>query len=138
MRRRRRGSGQVAGELHPQAKISEADVALARLIAADRTQPRGWIAEMAVALKITDVALISAIGGDTWAIITDPPPVPARQRHRWSGRAPGSRPACPTCAHAKYYAVHEGARCRDVFHTIDHRQFSSPINARKARLWQQH
>ena len=112
------------GESHGAAKLSATDVALARMLARDQALPRGWIADLATKLGVSRGALTMAIGGKTWGHMTDPGPVGLfRQRHD----------PCPTCGHAKHYAVFNGRPCRDKFHTIDHRQFTSARNLRKAR-----
>jgi len=129
--RRGRHAGQVEGERHPAAKLSVIDVSLARLIAADRSHYRGWILELATARGVAESTAVMAIGGRTWKCIEDPPAVPPRMRHNPRGRAGGTRPKCPRCRHAKYYAVHNGKPCHHRFHSIDHRQFTSRLNLRQ-------
>ena len=122
------------GESHGAAKLSATDVALARMLARDQALPRGWIADLATKLGVSRGALTMAIGGKTWGHMTDPGPVGLfRQRHDPSARTSSTRPRCPTCGHAKPSAVFNGRPCRDKFHTIDHRQFTSARNLRKAR-----
>jgi hypothetical protein len=122
------------GESHGAAKLSATDVALARMLARDQALPRGWIADLAAKLGVSRGALTMAIGGKTWSHMADPAPVGLfRQRHDPTARTSSTRPRCPTCGHAKHYAVFNGRPCRDKFHTIDHRQFTSARNLRKAR-----
>ena len=123
------------GESHGAAKLTVTDVALARMLARDQALPRGWIADLAAKLGVSRGALTMAIGGKTWGHMADPAPVGLfRQRHDPTARTSSSRPRCPTCGHAKHYAVLNGRPCRDKFHSIDHRQFTSARNLRKARL----
>lgn len=79
---KRRGIGQVRGEMCAQAKLAAADVALARCIAAERAQPKGWISDFAARRRVICAALTMAIGGQTWRSITDPAPVRAFARVR--------------------------------------------------------
>lgn len=109
--RRRDGLGQVRGETHPAAKFSAEDIALARLLAADRSQPKGWITAFAAARGARCASLVMAIGGQTWADLEDPAPVRAYRRVR-----PSPRPKCSRCHRAKW-----ARGCADVFHRIDHR-----------------
>jgi hypothetical protein len=104
------------------------------MLARDQALPRGWIADLATKLGVSRGALTMAIGGKTWSHMKDPGPVGLfRQRHDPSARTSSTRPRCPTCGHAKHYPVFNGRPCRDKFHTIDHRQFTSARNLRKAR-----
>lgn len=106
---------QLTERYHSQMKVLVEDVALWRLLAADRTLPRGWIEEAADASGVSASTVTMAIGGKTWSDMTDPPPVPPKER--WSPREGGpTRPLCPTCGRRKY-----SSGCRDAFHTVDHR-----------------
>ncbi|MEO7086333.1 MAG: hypothetical protein ABI442_08395 [Gemmatimonadaceae bacterium] len=108
--------GIVEQKFHSQMKVFIEDVALWRLIAADRALPHGWIEQAANARGVSASTVTMAIGGQTWAAMTDPPPVAAKER--WSPRSlRRPRPTCPTCGRRKYGRF----GCRDRFHTIDHR-----------------
>lgn len=99
------------------AKLTAEDVALARLIARDGNQPRGWLIEFARSRRVSNPTLVMAIGGRTWKWMQSPPPVPSFERTRPSTRPPGKRPRCPTCGFPKWHREN----CRNRFHTIDHR-----------------
>ncbi|HEX3865341.1 MAG TPA: hypothetical protein VHV78_01270 [Gemmatimonadaceae bacterium] len=113
--RRRENLGQVSGENHPSVKLSVEDVALLRLLAAERSQPRGWIKDYARARKVSGSTLTQAIGGQAWSEMKDPPPVPAKKR--WAGPADRHRPMCPRCGRQKY----QRKECTAEFHRVDHR-----------------
>ena len=121
-----------AGENHGHAKLTEMDVALVRLIAAARALPRGWILDFANTRGVSDATVVMAIGGRSWAHITDPKPVASFKRHISKGSGSRTRPYCPSCDHAKCYPFLNGKPCHDRFHTVDHRQFTSPKNAKLA------
>lgn len=116
------------GESHPQAKLTEADVALARLIARDASLPMGWMKELARTYGVTLSTLSSAIGGQTWRELTNPAPVPSGHRHKRGPRGAVPR-HCPHCGRVKA----RGLDCGHAFHRFDHRSLTSPQNAKKAR-----
>jgi hypothetical protein len=112
---------------HSQMKVFVEDVALWRLLAAERSMPYGWIEEVAAAAGVSASSVTMAIGGQTWADMTDPPPVSANER--WAPRErKQSRPLCPTCARRRY----EQRSCRDRFHAIDHRTTRQQKAGRKS------
>lgn len=105
----------MRGDDHPAARLTADDVALARLMAADRSQPHGWMKSFARARGVTRAAVCMAIGGQTWADLTSPAPVVAWRRVRpYTGR---QAPLCPRCQRRKC----RPRDCTHVFHTIDHR-----------------
>ena len=75
-------------KLHPQMKVLVEDVALWRILAAERALPYGWIEQAAAAPRVAATTVPMAIGGQNWAAMTDPPPVDAQARcvaHRHQG-----------------------------------------------------
>ena len=101
---------------HSQMKVLVEDVALWRLIAADRLLPHGWIDDAAAACGVSGSTVTMAIGGQTWSEMKEPPPVPPKER--WAPRlSRRKRPKCPSCSRPKYAR----GDCRDRFHDIDHR-----------------
>lgn len=101
---------------HSQMKVLVEDVALWRLLAADRSLPHGWIEEAAASRGVSASTVTMAIGGQTWSKMTEPPPVKAKDR--WAPRKTHrKRPKCPTCGRPKYAQFD----CRNSFHSIDHR-----------------
>lgn len=101
---------------HSQMKVLVEDVALWRLLAADRSLPHGWIEDAARSRGVSASTVTMAIGGQTWSEMLDPPPVAAKER--WAPRhSSRTRPVCPTCGRRKYARLD----CRNRFHTVDHR-----------------
>lgn len=121
--------GRLRGEQHPSAKLTEADVALYRLIARERQLPFGWIEQAAKRHRMTRGAVTMAISGDTWAWMEDPAPVLARRQRRYAPIIT-KRWLCPWCRGRKNQPK---PRCRNIGHTLDHRALSSPVNAQLAR-----
>lgn len=100
----------------PRTKLLVEDVALWRLLAAERALPYGWIKLAAAARGVSSAAITTAIGGRSWHAMSDPAPVRAQQR--WAHRSnPQQRPRCPACGQPKYRV----RSCRHSFHTVDHR-----------------
>jgi hypothetical protein len=115
MRKPKARTPQLTERYHSQMKVLVEDVALWRLLAAARSLPRGWIEEAAEASGVSASTVTMAIGGKTWSDMTDPPPVPPKER--WAPREGGpTRPLCPACGRRKY-----STGCRDAFHSVDHR-----------------
>lgn len=112
------------GRAHPSAKLTARIVTAARRRARARSSPKGWITELAHEHGVTVAALVSAIGGQTWAHLSEPP-APPRERTR-PGK--GTRRYCPSCKRPKY-----AKGCKARFHQIDHRRETSAANLQQAR-----
>ena len=109
----------LAGDRHPRVKLTEDLVALARLIAADRETPRGWMRDMAKVNGVTLPALVAAVGGQTWSCIdAEVPPVAPWIRFKLEPNPTRKAPKCPRCSSRKY---RRRLDCTHVFHSIDHR-----------------
>jgi hypothetical protein len=124
----RRQPDSLNEKFHSQMKILVEDVALWRLLAADRSMPYGWIEEAAAARNVSASTVTMAIGGQNWAEILDPPPVNAKER--WAPRESAhERPHCPSCGRRKYLR----RSCRDAFHKVDHRTTRHQSSSAKGR-----
>lgn len=110
-------------------RLTKDDVVLARRLARAGEMPFGWISDMARDLGVTTPALVMAINGSSWKHIKRPAPVTGPRGRKYKRSSRQSRPRCPTCGHAKHYAVMpDGSACVDAFHSIDHRRYTSGYN----------